>query len=93
MTVGGVIMICNSKYLYKIELITTNDVLEFNRIATKCPGSVTIVNGRHRLNAKSFLGVHIARITWNEIYVETDFDCYFEFSKFIKVEDEPTDAN
>ncbi len=81
-------MICNSKYLYKIELITANDVLEFNRIAIKCPGNVTIVNGKHRLNAKSFLGLHIARMTWNEIYVEADFDCYFDFSKFIKIEDE-----
>ena len=44
--------------------------------------------GKHRLNAKSFLGLHIARMTWNEIYVEADFDCYFDFNKFIKVEDE-----
>ena len=64
-------MICNSKYLYKVELITTNDILEFARIASKCPYDVTLVNGKHRLNAKSFLGV-------------TDHDCYFEFEKFIK---------
>lgn len=81
-------MICNSKYIYKIELTTANDVLEFNRIATKCPGNVTLINGKHRLNAKSFLGVHLARMTWNEIFVETDFNCYFDFSKFIKIEDE-----
>ena len=66
-------MICNSKYLYKIELVTASDVTEFNRIATKCPGSVVLVNGMHgkkRLNAKSYLGVHLARVTWNEVYVE-----------------------
>ena len=34
-------------------------------------------------HAKSFLGVHLARMAWNEIYVETDFDCYFDFEKFI----------
>lgn len=79
-------MICNSKYLYKIELVTASDVAEFNKIATKCNGNVYIVNGangRKKLNAKSFLGVHLARMAWNEIYVETDFDCYFEFEKFI----------
>ena len=79
-------MICNSKYLYKIELVTASDVAEFNKIATKCPGNVYIVNGENgkkKLNAKSFLGVHLARMAWNEIYVETDFDCYFDFEKFI----------
>ena len=77
-------MICNSKYLYKVELITTNDILEFARIASKCPYDVTLVNGKHRLNAKSFLGVTLAKVSWDEIYVDTDHDCYFEFEKFIK---------
>jgi hypothetical protein len=82
-------MICNQKYLYKIELVTTADVMKFNRIATRCPGSVAIVNGtngKKKLNAKSYLGVHLARMAWNEIYVETDFDSYFEFEKFICIE-------
>ncbi len=77
-------MICNSKYLYKIELVTTSDILEFTRIASKCQGNITLVNGRHRLNAKSFLGVTLAKVSWNEMYVEAEFDCYFEFEKFIK---------
>ena len=80
--------IYNRKYRYRIELVTSKDVTEFNRIATKCPGNVTIVNGKYRLNAKSYLGVHVARMTWNEMYVETDFDSYFEFQKFIKIEDD-----
>ena len=46
-------MICNNKYLYKIELVTAADVLEFVRIATKCGYPVTLVNGNRRLNAKS----------------------------------------
>lgn len=77
-------MICNSKYLYKVELVTTSDILQFTKIACKCKGDVLLVNGKHRLNAKSFLGVTLAKISWDEMYVETDFDCYFEFEKFIK---------
>lgn len=80
-------MICNSKFLYKIELVTASDVLEFNRIAIRCPGNVTLVNGRHRLNAKSYLSVHLARMTWNEMYVESDYDFFFEFQKFIVTEE------
>ena len=77
-------MICNNKYLYKIELVTAADVLEFVRIATKCCYPVTLVNGNRRLNAKSILGVSMARAAWDEMYVETDFNCYFEFEKFIR---------
>ena len=77
-------MICNGKYLYKVELVTSSDVLEFTKIATKCPYPVTLVNGKHRLSAKSFVGVALAKISWDEIYVEAYEDCYFEFEKFIK---------
>jgi len=44
---------------------------------------VSGTDGRHRLSARSFLGVHLAKATWNEIYVETDFDCYRNFERFI----------
>ena len=71
------------KYIYKIELVTNSDVLEFNRIATQFHGKVYLVNGNKRLNAKSFLGVHLAKIAWDEIYIESDENCYFEFRKFI----------
>lgn len=77
-------MICNGKYLYEVELITTADILEFTRTAAKCPFDVTLVNGKHRLNAKSFLGVTLAKVSWDEMYVETERDCYFEFEKFMK---------
>ncbi|MBR4961193.1 MAG: hypothetical protein IKY52_09880 [Clostridia bacterium] len=79
-------MITGTGYRYKIELVTASDVAEFHRIAESCQGKVTIVSGsdgRNRLSATSFLGVHLARAMWNEIYVETDFDCYREFEKFI----------
>ena len=77
-------MICSNKYRYKIELVTGADVLEFVRIATKCSYPVMLVNGNRRLNAKSVLGVAMARVSWDEIFVETDFNCYFEFEKFIR---------
>lgn len=79
-------MFTGSKYRYKIELVTSADIAEFNRIAEQCRGNVTIVSGadgRNRLSARSFLGVHLARLTWNDMYVETEFDCYRDFSKFI----------
>ncbi len=79
-------MLLGSKYRYKIELVTVSDIAEFHRIAEECPGQVAIVSGtdgRHRLSARSFLGVHLAKATWNEIYVETDFDCYRNFERFI----------
>ena len=76
-------MICNGKYLYEIELVTTADVLEFTRTAVKCPYDVTLVNGKHRLNAKSFLGVTLAKVSWDNVFVEAERDCYFEFEKFI----------
>ena len=77
-------MICNNKYIYKIELVTSADVLEFVRIATKCSNHVWLVNGNRRLNAKSVLGVAMARVSWDEIFVESEFNCYFEFEKFIR---------
>ncbi|MBE6626261.1 MAG: hypothetical protein E7628_03630 [Ruminococcaceae bacterium] len=77
-------MICNGKYLYAIELVTASDVIEFTRAAIKCPCDVTLVNGKHRLNGKSFLGVALAKVSWDEVYVETERDCYFAFEKFMK---------
>lgn len=76
-------MICNSKYLYKINLDTGSDVAKFNRIASRMQGKVTLVSGNKRLNAKSILGVHLARVAWDEIWVESEYDCYFEFRDFM----------
>ena len=71
------------KYRYRIELDTTADVLDFNRIASKIKGDVLLVGEDMKLNAKSFIGVHMARIAWDELYVESDVDCYNDFQKFI----------
>lgn len=72
-----------AKYLYKIELVTGADVIEFNKAATRFHGKVHLVNGSKRLNAKSFLCVHLAKVAWSEIYVESDTDCSKEFRRFI----------
>lgn len=71
------------KYLYRIRLDNTSDVIEFNKAATRIPGKVYLVNGNRRLNAKSFLGVHLAKLSWDEIYVECEDNCRFELRKFI----------
>lgn len=76
-------MICNHKYLYKIHLETGSDVARFNRICARMEGRVLLVSHDRRLNAKSFLGVHLARMTWDEIFVESDYDCYFELREFM----------
>lgn len=71
------------KYLYRIELETTADVIEFNKAASRFSGKLYLVNGNKRLNAKSFLGVHLAKTAWSEIHIESDENCYLEFRKFI----------
>lgn len=76
-------MICNQKYLYKVVLDTASDVSEFVKIATKCEGKLAVVSGNKRINAKSILGLHFARIAWNELWLESDHDCFFEFRRFI----------
>jgi hypothetical protein len=77
-------MVCNGRYLYRINLVTGSDVLEFVKIASRIDGKVWLVSGNKRLSAKSVLGVHLARMAWNEIYVESETDCFFELRKFIE---------
>lgn len=77
-------MVCNGRYLYRINLVTGSDVLEFVKIASHIDGKVWLVSGNKRLSAKSVLGVHLARMAWNEIYVESDTDCFFELRRFIE---------
>lgn len=76
-------MIINQKYLYKINLDTGADVTRFNRICSHMSGKVTLVSGNKRINAKSLLGVTLAKMAWDEIWVEADNDCYFELRDFM----------
>ena len=70
-------------YRYRIALETNTDVIEFNRLANKVKGDVLLTGEDMKLNAKSFIGVHMARIAWDELYVESDTDCYHYLEKFI----------
>ncbi|MCR4906515.1 MAG: HPr family phosphocarrier protein [Clostridiales bacterium] len=70
-------------YRYPVKFNGIQDMLEFTHRASKCPGEVMLVNGHHRLSAKSFLSVMIAALSWDSVTVEADFDCYFEFEAFI----------
>ncbi|MBR4186227.1 MAG: HPr family phosphocarrier protein [Clostridia bacterium] len=73
-----------STYRYPVSLGGIQDLLEFTHRASRCPGEVMLVNGHHRLSAKSFLSVMIAKVSWDSVTIEADFDCYFEFESFIK---------
>ncbi len=71
------------KYIYQIELDTVNDVETFNRIANACSGQLFLVGKDMKIDAKSLLGAHVASVAWNELYLESDFDCYQLFKQFI----------
>lgn len=70
-------------YQYRVVLDTVSDVNLFNRLASTCKGEVYLVGENMKINAKSLLGAHMARVAWNELYVEADFDCYHLFQQFI----------
>ena len=72
------------KYKYKVELDTMSDVREFVAAAAKCETKVILHAGSVCVNAKSMLGVALARkIDWNDLIIESDRDYYGEFRKFI----------
>ncbi len=72
-----------AKYTYKINLKSTDDVREFTNAASRCPGHVYVTNGEKKLSAKSFLGVYLAKTSWSSVSVESDFDCFYDFRRFI----------
>ena len=74
----------SGKYLYKINLDTSADVAEFVRTVCKINGDVHILSGSKRLNAKSIFGVLYAKVAWNDIYVESNKDCWWELRRFIE---------
>jgi hypothetical protein len=81
---GGIFVTAANKFVYKVELATAADIFNFVRIAAQCPYDVEVINGRHRLNAKSYMGVMLAKASWEEVYVCADNDCYFEFEQYIR---------
>ena len=76
-------MTAGNKFIYKVRLDSAADIFNFVKAAAGCPYDVEVVNGRHRLNAKSYMGVMLAKTSWEEIYVTADIDCYFDFEDFI----------
>ena len=73
-----------TQFSYRIKLNSMPEIMEFCKIAESSPSPVTLVNGHHRLSARSFLSVVLAKISWDEIRIEADYDCYFDFEEFIQ---------
>jgi len=74
----------SGKYLYKVCLDTAVSVTEFVRVVSGIKGNISIVSGDKRINAKSVLGVLYARVAWDDVYVESDSDIWWEIRKFIE---------
>jgi hypothetical protein len=72
-----------TQYSYRVALETARDVNTFCALANACKGEVFLVGAGMKINAKSLLGTHLARVAWNSLYVQTDFDCYRVFEKYI----------
>ena len=55
----------------RIELVTQNDVLELINVANQSNSEVYIEDGSGhlRISAKSILGVKMAQVEWNDLYV------------------------
>lgn len=77
-------MVARNNFIYKINISSVTEIFEFVKTAVELPYDVILVNGKHRLNAKSYLSVILAKMSWGEIYIESDFDCYFDLEKFIE---------
>lgn len=72
------------KYTYRVELDTMNAVKEFVAAATACDEKVTLKAGNVTVNAKSLIGVMLARkFSWENMTIESKRDLYYEFRKFI----------
>ncbi len=70
-------------YSYRVALETASDVYAFCAAANTCKGEVYLVGAGMKINAKSLLGTHLARIAWNRLYVRANFDCYRVFERYI----------
>ena len=67
----------------RIRLDTYHDAVKFVNIASTLDGQITVTDdGNHRVNAKSLLGMLYA-LEFNELWVETDNNIYFDIQEFI----------
>ena len=79
------IMSVNGKYVYSISIDTMSDAKKLVSIATKIKGKIVLQSGeKFRVNAKSFLGVVLAkRLNYSDLKIVMDEDHYREFEQFI----------
>lgn len=72
-------------YRHKIELVTTNDIMEFVRIASNEVGAVKLIDGNgFCVNGKSLLGA-MATVEWKSLYCESENDIYSRIERFCVV--------
>lgn len=80
-------MIVNgTKYVYKVEIDTMDDVKKLVAISSPLKGKITLQSGnKFAVNAKSLLGVILAKkLNWDDLRLVMDNDYYLEFERFIK---------
>ncbi|MBE6667083.1 MAG: HPr family phosphocarrier protein [Ruminococcaceae bacterium] len=80
-------MIVNgTKYVYKVEIDTMDDVKKLVAISSPLKGKITLQSGnKFAVNAKSLLGVILAKkLNWDDLRLVMDNDYYNEFERFIK---------
>jgi hypothetical protein len=69
-------------YKYKIELVTTADILEFVGIVSAVDEDIKLIDGNgFCVNAKSILGV-MASVEWKSLYCLSERNIYTEIEKF-----------
>ena len=78
-------MSVNGNYVYNISIDTMADAKKLVSIATKLKGKIVLQSGeKFRVNAKSFLGVILAkRLNYNDLKIVMEEDHYHEFEQFI----------
>lgn len=65
---------------FKINLNTESDVRQFVEIATSVKEAVWLTDSQNglKVNGKSLLGVLYTMADWDDIYVESERDLYFQ---------------
>lgn len=67
---------------YKLDLVTTSDIVSFVNAVTDVEGSVKLVDDTgFCINGKSLLGA-MATVEWNTLYCVADEDIYSKIKNF-----------
>ena len=71
----------------KLILFGQSDCMKFCTLANECEGAVELVGngGKYRVNGKSIISCMLAASEWEDIWVETENDCYSAFEPWIEV--------